>query len=57
VKPFIAALIAGAIVFIWAYHGARWGWTGSVVIAAVWAAMAYALTRALTDPEPGVSRR
>lgn len=57
VKPFVATLITGAVIFTWAYYGARWGWTGSTAIAAVWAAMAYALTRALTNPEPGVPRR
>lgn len=56
-KPFLAALIAGAIVFLWAYYGAQWDWKDSAVIAAVWAAMAYALTRVFSDPEPGVPKR
>lgn len=55
-KPIIAALIAGIVVFLWAYYGAQWDWKDSAVIAAVWGAMAYALTRVLSDPEPGVRR-
>lgn len=55
-KPLLAALATGAVVFPWAYFGARWGWTGSAVITAVWFAMAYALTRVLTNSEPGVRK-
>ncbi len=55
-KPFIAALIAGIVVFPWAYFGARWGWTGSAAITAVWCAMAYTLTHVLINPEPGVRK-
>lgn len=56
-KPVVAALVTGAIVFLWAYRGAHWGWTGSIAIAAVWAACAYAVTHVLSNPEPGVPKR
>lgn len=56
VKPFLAAIATGAVVFPWAYFGAQWSWAGSAVITVVWGAMAYAVAYVLTNPDPGVPR-
>jgi hypothetical protein len=56
-RPAFSGITAGLIIYPIAHWGAHWSHGDSALIAALWIGLAYALARAIDNPEPGVPLR
>jgi hypothetical protein len=56
-RPWLAGITAGLIIYPVAHFGAHWSYGDSTLIAALWAVMVYSVAYMIGNPEPGVPWR